>query len=491
MEMKIYEKIVLNKESPKYLYLQLFESIKNIIIKDQIEPNSKLPPIRQLASFLDVNNSTVVNAYNLLEKEGYVYKKVGSGTYVFPKQNENLVDEVLLHKYPIDETLAWLDGEQIKARKNMISFASATPTSDLFPVKDFKALLNEVLDRDRGDVFEYHESQGYYPLRKSLVDYLYEYGIQANPENIQIISGAQQGIDIISKAFVEYNDTILVESPTYTGAIATFKSRGAKIVPVPILKDGIDLRLFEESIQIYKPKLLYLMPNFQNPTGYSYTKEKKLKVIELAKKYDLLIIEDDYLSDLNFYNSDCSSLESLDKNDTVIYIKSFSKIFMPGLRLGFLVIPTKYCYQILTAKHASDISTSGLIQRVFDLYLKKGIWKKRIEYMKSIYKERFDIMQDSLKKYMLKETIEHVFPKGGLNFWFGLPEGYSSNQLYNKAAQENVLILPGSIFFPSRKYSRYFRLSIAALEPNEIELGIQKLSRITKDFLMENGSAKN
>jgi len=488
--MKKYEKISLDRKSPQHLYLQVFEKIKNMIIDGELEQHSKLPPIRRLASFLNVNNSTIVHSYNLLEREGYVYKKVGSGTFVSPRKGKDFENEILLKKYPIDETLTGFEQEQINIREDMISFASATPTYDLFPVEDFKDLLNEVLDRDRGEVFGYHESQGYYPLRKSLANYLAEYDIDTNPDHIQIISGAQQGIDIISKAFVEYNDTVLVESPTYTGAIATFQSRGAKIVPVRILEDGIDIRLFEESIQIYRPKLCYLMPNFQNPTGYSYTKEKKLAIMEIAKKYDLLIVEDDYLSDFNFYSSDCCSLKSLDENNTIIYIKSFSKIFMPGLRLGFLVIPPKYSREILSAKHTSDISTSGLNQRVFDLYLKKGIWKKRIEYMKSIYKMRFDAMQQSLEKYLLKGTVEYIPPKGGLNFWFGLPEGYSSNQLYHEAAKENILILPGSIFFPNQKDSRYFRLSIAALDPNEIEYGIKKLSRVVDAFLKENAPKK-
>ncbi|HHY90045.1 MAG TPA: PLP-dependent aminotransferase family protein, partial [Clostridiales bacterium] len=270
--MKKYEKISLDRKSPQHLYLQVFEKIKNMIIDGELEQHSKLPPIRRLASFLNVNNSTIVHSYNLLEREGYVYKKVGSGTFVSPRKGKDFENEILLKKYPIDETLTGFEQEQINIREDMISFASATPTYDLFPVEDFKDLLNEVLDRDRGEVFGYHESQGYYPLRKSLANYLAEYDIDTNPDHIQIISGAQQGIDIISKAFVEYNDTVLVESPTYTGAIATFQSRGAKIVPVRILEDGIDIRLFEESIQIYRPKLCYLMPNFQNPTGYSYTK---------------------------------------------------------------------------------------------------------------------------------------------------------------------------------------------------------------------------
>ncbi|WZL71604.1 PLP-dependent aminotransferase family protein [Clostridiaceae bacterium 35-E11] len=480
--MRILNDICLDKTLSQHLYIQLFQEIKQRIIDGKIKSNDKLPPIRQLANQLGVNNSTIVNAYALLEKEGFVYKKIGSGTFVSPQHREPIKDTIL-QKHPLDEDLRLMDRGQIQIKENMISFASATPTSDLFPVEDFKVLFNEVLDRDKGDAFSYQESQGYYPLRESLVNYLKEYHIQTNPQNVQIISGAQQGIDVISKAFVNYRDTIIVESPTYTGAIGTFKSRGAKIVTAPILQDGIDLEALEENIQTHKPKLIYLMPNFQNPTGYSYSREKKQKIIDIANKYNVLIVEDDYLSDLSFYSEDNTTLKSLDQNDSIIYIKSFSKIFMPGLRLGFLVIPQKIYHQILAAKHTSDISTSGLNQRVFDLYLRKGIWKKHIKYMEHIYKERFDVMQSCLHKYMKNKGISYILPQGGLNFWFALPKGYSSNQLYTEAAKNNILILPGSIFFTPQNESRFFRLSIAAVYPRDIETGIKKLAAVIEKFL--------
>ncbi|MCT4621271.1 MAG: PLP-dependent aminotransferase family protein [Marinisporobacter sp.] len=487
--MDIYKEIHLDKNSPQHLYMQLFYKIRQLIMEGKLKANQKLPPIRQLANTLGVNTSTIVNAYGLLEKEGFVYKKIGSGTFVSPREDDNLGDNIL-QKYPIDEDIRLMDRGQIQIKENMISFASATPTSDLFPVDDFKILLNEVLDRDQGDAFGYQESQGYYPLRESLVDYLEEINIGTNPENVQIISGAQQGIDVIAKAFVDYKDTIIVESPTYTGAIGTFKSRGAKIVSIPIFKDGINLDLLEENMKEHKPKFVYLMPNFQNPTGYSYSREKKLKIIELAEKYNTFIVEDDYLSDLSFYNHDNTTLKSLDDRDRIIYIKSFSKIFMPGLRLGFLVLPQSIHHKILAAKHTSDISTSGLNQRVFDLYLRKGIWKKHIRYMEKIYRERFDVMKKCIEKYFKDIGLSYSLPEGGLNFWFALPKGYDANKLYMDGAKNNILILPGSIFFPSQNESRFFRLSIAAVYPKDIETGIKGLSQVIRAFIKKDKSKR-
>ena len=487
--MELLSCIYLDKNSLKHLYVQLFESIKELIVKGEIKPEDKLPPIRELADLLSINTSTVVNGYNLLEKEGYVYKRVGSGTFVSPRQLSG-IDTSLLEKYPLDEDFRMMDRGQMKIKESTISFASATPTSDLFPVEDFKVLINEVLDRDKGDAFGYQESQGFYPLRESLVEYLKSYNIHTSPDNIQIISGAQQGIDVISKAFINYKDTVVLENPTYTGAIATFKTRGANIISVPIQEEGLDITYLHNKILEQKPKLIYLMSNYQNPTGNSYTLEKKKKLIELAQQYDFLIVEDDYLSDLSFYNNDSATLKSMDTSDVVIYIKSFSKIFMPGLRLGFLVIPPKILNIIMAAKHTSDISTSGLNQRVFDLYLRKGIWRKHIQYMETIYKERFDVMISTINKYLLPLGVSFIPPKGGLNFWLQLPRGLSSNDLYIEAAKNNVLILPGSIFYMSGTDSSYFRISIAAVYPEEIEHGIKLLSESIKQSLYRKGATK-
>lgn len=468
--------IKLNRESTAHLYTQLYNSIKDLIINKDIKPHEKLPPIRKLANLLGVNNITVVKAYNLLESNNYVYKKIGSGTFVSPIVEDSYRKKIEVLEEDAYEDIRLMDRGQIEVRENMINFASATPTPQLFPVSDFKEVLNEVLDRDKGLAFGYQESKGYFPLREYIVTYLQHYQINTDIENIQIISGAQQGIDIISKALLKHGDTVIVESPTYTGAIATFQSRGVKMIQVPITKKGIDLNILEEYIERYNPKLIYTMPNFQNPTGYSYNLETKKGLLDLASKKGLMIIEDDYLTDLNFYTEENISLKSMDKNENVIYIKSFSKIFMPGLRLGFLIVPVNFNNEILIAKQTSDISTSSLIQRAFDLYLRKGIWKRHITYMKEIYRERFDVMVDSLEKYLPEQTT-FFKPEGGINFWVGLAEGFSANELYSQGINKDIAFVPGGVFYPGEIESNFLRLSIGDVYPDDIKIGIERLSK--------------
>lgn len=469
--MKKLEEIELDKEHDEYLYIQLYKKIKKMILDGEIEPNFKLPTIRKLASILNVNNVTVVNAYNLLEKEGYVYKRVGSGTFAQNMRSESL-------KFNDEE-------ERIsEENRDVINFAITAPPENLFPIEDIKSSINTVLDRDKGMAFAYQQSQGYYPLRHSIKNYLSSLNIETTEDNIQIISGAQQGIDILSKALIDYGDVVFTENPTYSGALAVFKSRSARTISIDITPDGIDMIDLENKLRSFKPKFIYVMPIFQNPTGYSYSLEKKLKLLELAEKHDFYIVEDDYLSDICFSSKDNRTIKSLDERDRVIYIKSFSKIAMPGLRLAFIVIPKTLYNDFLSAKHISDISTSGIIQRAFEVYLTSDSWNKNLSHISKIYEDRFNTMIECIDKFIPKE-VEFKRPKGGLNFWFKLPDGYSANEFYKKCLQEKISISPGSVFNIDQSDSEYFRLSVASLDIKEIVSGMEKFSIVLENFLKE------
>ncbi|MEG0371082.1 MAG: PLP-dependent aminotransferase family protein, partial [Clostridium sp.] len=230
--MILHEFIELDKQSTDALYIQVYNEIKKFIENDTLKEQDKLPAIRSLASKLSVNNVTIVNAYKMLEQNGLVYSKIGSGTFV--KGN---TDNKVLIKNNTGNVISNVKDGTVHENKLEINFATLTPDPALFPVKEFKESMNEVLDRDGGYAFAYQEAKGYYPLRESLCEYIQDRGINSDVEDIHIISGAQQGIDIVSKAIINFNDTIVVESPTYTGALAAFRSRGANIIEVPI-EDG-------------------------------------------------------------------------------------------------------------------------------------------------------------------------------------------------------------------------------------------------------------
>lgn len=479
--MNRFVSVHLDRNSKKPLYSQLAEKIIEMINEDKFRPNEKLPAIRKMASNLGVNSVTIVNAYNLLEEQGWVLSKMGSGTYVSP---------AAILKNDIE-----MDFEEGKEQKTTIyrdepygdvkfDFARSSISPEFFPVEGFQRALNEVLERDRGYAFGYQESLGYLPLRESIVDFIkQEYGICSTVDEIQIVSGAQQGLDILSKALLGFKDTVFVEGPTYPGAINVFKSRGANIVEIPMEKDGIDMDFFCKKLKEATPKLFYTMPNFQNPTGVSYSMEKKKKLLELSSKYDFYIIEDDHVSDL-YYDEKPVPLKTMDKNNRVFYVKGFSKLFMPGIRLAFLALPIGFSEKIAYAKYTSDIFSSGLFQRTMDLFFKKSLWSKHMGDMRRIFKDRWMMFQKSLEKEMPPEVRFNI-PLGGLHFWFTMPKGFYSVNLYNKSKKRGVLLVPGDVFFSNHRPSSSFRLSFASIDTMDIEKSVTAFSKIVKDFLDE------
>lgn len=477
--------IDLTKESSVPKYIHISDHIEKLIKDGSINTGDKLPPIRKIAEKLKVNNVTVVNAYKNLETKELITAIKGSGYYVKYRRESDYTQ--LDSKFPIDDIdpeyqdkFKLMANGQIEVSSSAINFASATPDPEIFPFETFKSALNEVLDRDKGYAFGYQESNGYAPLRDSLCSYfLREYGIVTEPDTIQIVSGAQQGIDIIGKSLLKSGDYVITENPTYTGASAVFKSRGANVIGIPIESDGIDIELLENKIIAYKPKLIYIMTRFQNPTTATYSSKKLRAVLSLAEKYNVYIVEDDSMSGIS-YSSDISNitLKSLDKNNRVIYIKSFSKLLMPGLRIGFVVTPKSLIKGVLAAKHSTDISSSGLIQRALQVYFKKGHWEDHLACMQRIYSDKYQVMLRELKS--LKPLgVSFNDPKGGLNFWLRLPNGISATKLYEECLINDVLIVPCSIFYVNDKNApdNAIRLSFAATNEEEIIRGIKIIGK--------------
>jgi 2-aminoadipate transaminase len=322
---------------------------------------------------------------------------------------------------------------------------------------------------------EYQKSSGYQPLRESIKSFMEaQHGLSVPLEEIQIVSGAQQGIDILAKAFLNYQDVVYVEAPTYPGAVNAFKSRGARIVEINMQEDGVDLDDLKKNIIKNPPKLFYSMPVFQNPTGHSYSPEKKKELIALSKKYDFYIIEDDHISDL-YYDEKPTLLKALDDSDKVFYIKSFSKLFLPGLRMAFLWVPKRHFDKTALAKYSSDISSSGLSQRVMDMFLRKGLWSEHVNRLRKIFYEKWQKTGQSLEKYM-PESVKYYCPQGGHFFWIELPKGLYSMNLYHETVKNGVSIMPGDLFFMSQTPSEGFRLSIAQILARDIEEGIALLA---------------
>ncbi len=472
--------IVLNKNLDIPLYIQLYEKIR-MQIENKTYPSSKLPSIRSLSKSLGINNVTVVSAYKMLEQEGYVYSIKGSGTYIKDLASP---EEMAFSE---DGDIDLMSSGILPIGRNSINFASVSPTPDLFPIEDFKKSLIEVLDRDGGEAFSYPEIVGFEPLRESISKFLFEYyNTRVDKDQILITSGGQQGLDIISKTLINPGDIIFVENPTYSGALSQFKSRGAKLIGIPMKENGIDIDLLSSYVKRYKPKFIYIMPNYQSPTTYSYDDTVKKYLISLASINDFYIIEDDFLTDLSFGPMQMP-LKSIDERNQVIFIKSFSKIFMPGVRIGFVTLPNILFREIIKAKHTTDISTSGYLQRAFDLYLRKGYWKHHLDNIKRVYGEKYTIMVQELDKLRVY-GIDYTKPDGGLSLWIKLPKDIDSINFYKECLENNLAIVPGRVFFiDDSGYQNYIRISFGSVNNDEIIRGVNTMKNIiSKPFKDKN-----
>ena len=447
------------------LYQQIGGHVASLITGGKLESGEKLPPVRKLAEKLGVNNGTVVSAYRWLENKKLIYSIMGSGSYVSEVSPGD-----------VKEAKTVKPREVRFNSENAINFATSVVPADFFPIDSFKRYFNEVLDSDGGNAFGYQESQGYLPLREAICGYCAEFGVQSLPDRIQIISGAQQGVDIISKAVLSPGDVILCEELTYPGAVGAFLSRGAKVIGVPLEFDGMDINHLTSLVRLYRPKIVYCMSYWQTPTGLTYSLRKKRMLVELAAQYDFLIIEEDNVSDFSYSNEKIAPIKALDYKNRVIFIKSFSNIFMPGLRLGFMVLPRAVSERVADAKYTADIETSGFIQRAFCRFIASGEWKQHVAKIRGVYSERHDAMKAFSEK-LLKSHLSFQAPGGGLCFWYTLQSAAQADELCSRMLSENIIITPGSIFTLNDEPSAGIRLSFASVDKNSIKVGIEAMSR--------------
>lgn len=459
--------IKIDKESRIPIYKQIYSEIKDKIDKVEIVENSKLPSIRQLSMQLGINNLTILKAYNLLEMNGYIYKKQGSGVFVKKR-------ELSLYFEPPKDVLESFNGGERRVH-GTIDFVSGTPSKELLPFEDFKNISINLLKRDGVDLLIYHNTRGYDKLRCYLAKRLKSFGINVGGNNIQIISGAQQGLDLVLKVLLSpKNNKIVVGKPTYHGALNTFR-KDCKIYSVEMEKDGMDLVSLEKILKEENINFIYTMMDFESPTGISWSDEKKKKLIELAKKYNIYIVEDDCLSDI-YFSKRKLLLKSLDENNKyVIKIKSFSKDLVPGMRMAYMIMPDELQPKIMTAKFTSDISSSGFNQRILLEFLESGIFDKHLEDIRKIYSDRYKFIKKCLEDspFSIKYEIE-----GGFYLWIGLPDGVDGNEFYVSCKKRGVSILPGNVFYLNEGKIKYFRISFAAADEKKIQEGIDRMKKI-------------
>lgn len=487
-------RILLDRDSSLPLYQQIKAHLRQGILSGSLAPETRLPACRQLARDLGVNRITVENAYSELEADGLVFSRMGSGTYVLPpaplppvpKTASGTAWPFWQQSLPAKNAVTRLAAteEMLKAagHPNPINFASGISDSRQFPAEDFRKTLQTVMRRDGISAMDYGERNGYGPLREGITHILASQGLQTHPENILITAGSQQAITLIAQTLLKPEDIILVESPTYSIAMELFRALGFRLVGIPVDKQGMQVEKLEKLLQQHHPKLIYTIPNFHNPTGTCLNSARRRQLIVLADRYNVPILEDDFVGDLRYEGRAQPSLKSLDPGGHVIYVSTFSKMLMPGLRVGFLVADGPVYDSLFGLKRLSDLATSTLIQRALEAYVTVGRYQAYLRRSCQIFRTRRDAMVTAINRY-LPAGVAFDPPQGGLHLWLRLPDGLSSDELLPLACQAGVAFNPGSSCFPDGLGEQgWMRLNFAASAVDEIEDGIQRLGKAIKQL---------
>ncbi len=372
---------------------------------------------------------------------------------------------------------------KLTQRPEVISFAGGLPAPEVFPVERFENACHRVLESKGAMALQYSASEGYTPLREYLALKMARYGIIAGVDNVLITSGSQQALDLIGKLLINGGDRVLVEAPTYLGALQAFTVYGAEYVSVPIDQDGLRTNQLEEALRS-GPKFMYVLPNFQNPGGVTLCEPRRHELVLLAEKYGIPIIEDDPYGQLRFEGEHLPPLLVLDRDNlrrddgklgNVIYLSTFSKTLAPGLRLGWIVAPPDVISKLVQLKQGADLHTSTFDQMVAYEVVHDGFLDEHVKKIRAVYRERRDVMLAALAEYFPPE-ITWTHPQGGLFLWVTLPEGLDMEHLFQAAVRENVAFVPGDCFYPGGdEGSRHMRLNFSHSTPQQIREGIRRL----------------
>jgi GntR family transcriptional regulator / MocR family aminotransferase len=484
--------ILLDRQSSVPLYQQIKTHLRQGILSGSLAADTRLPASRQLARDLGVNRITVENAYSELEADGLVFSHVGSGTYVLPpnplppgpKNNPEISWPLWQQSIQVNNIVSKLGAteEMLKAagHPNPINFASGISDSRQFPAEEFRKTIQSVMRRDGIAAMDYGERNGFAPLREGITHILANQGLQTRPESIIITAGSQQAIGLVSQLILKPEDVILVESPTYSIAMELFRALGFRIVGIPMDNQGMQVEKLERLLQQHHPKLIYTIPNFHNPTGTCLNSARRRQLMVLADRYNIPILEDDFVGDLRYEERAQPSLKALDPGGQVIYVSTFSKMLMPGLRVGFLVADGPVYDSLLGLKRLSDLATSTLIQRALEAYVTVGRYQAYLRRSCQVFLKRRDAMLEAIDHY-LPAGVSFESPQGGLFLWLRLPDNLSADELLPIACEEGVAFAPGKAFFPEGSGGQdWMRLNFVSQPEEENEAGIQRLGQAIK-----------
>jgi len=471
-----WKELRVDVESPLPLYRQLSERIGDRIRTGRLAEGSRLPPTRELADVLRLNRTTVAAAYQLLASEGLLDAHVGRGSFVrSPAPPAPPLDwEQKFRPAAADggaERLPWPPGE------DFINFASvpADPGGTLLGA--LRRAAERELSRPGAAILQLGPAEGHPPLRKYLHSQMRAAGIAGPDDEVLITSGCQQGLDLLAKILVAPGQAVLLEDPVYPGARQVFLAAGAQVRGVPMGPEGISLPELELELARLRPSLLLVTPNFQNPTGATLGVQARREILRLAARFQTVVVENDVYSGLRYQGEELPSLKSLDGDGRVVYLRSFSKIAFPGLRVGWCVARRAVARRLAAAKQLTDLHTDQLSQAILHRLAAEGTLRRHLEELVRLGKRRLRAVAEACRAEMPPGARFHT-PEGGLHLWLELPSAVDSGELLARARAAKILFVPGKLFEVSRPQGGALRLTFAGLPPEQIRRGVSTLARL-------------
>lgn len=491
-------------ESRIPIYAQLRDQLRALVRIGQLLPGDRIPPSRELAARLGVHRTTVANAYAELESEGLIRGHVGRGTFICAQANGNGNGNGNHQPSPMPASPAiapaksnggvrWdglfaeeraeesLDRLLPATTRNAISFMVACPPANLFPLDEFRRCCNSVLRHRGRDILQLGPTDGYPPFREVLGDWLRADGMVGPHDQILVTDGCQQGLDLLARVFLRPGDTVLLENPTYPGALAAFSGRHVRAISAPVRPGaGVDPEAIGFALERNRVKMIVLMPDFQNPTGTTLGLSDRRRILDLAGHYRVPVVEDHIYARLRFAGQPIPSLKALDRAGMVIHMDSLSKIAFPGLRVGWCIAPNAVADRLRLSKQAADLHTSQLAQAAAAEFIRRGLLARHLERMRKVYRARLDATVEALERSM-PEDVRWSTPEGGMCVWVTLPPGLDAVELLVRARERGVIFAPGRLFYLEHAQPNTLRLGFSELSERRIARGVRVLGQLVNE----------
>lgn len=465
------------------LYVQLRDRLRGMIDDGRLRAGDRLSPTRHLAVELGVHRTTVEAAYAELESEGLLVGHVGRGTYVAgrpqPVPRASAPPETgafFWSGYFSDNDLEDPHESLIRAASEpgTISFAAAHPPIGLVPLREFSRACDRALRRCGPRILRPGPTGGFPPLQEMIAARLAQQGISATAEEITITNGCQQSLDLLAKAFLAPGQSVVVENPVYPGAIAPFRQAGARTLALPMTADGPDMAALETILESHRVRLILVTPNFQNPTGALMTLDSRRRLLELARRFQVPVAENDSYGLLSFSSKTPRALKALDHSDGVIYLGSFFKCGFPGLRLGWCVASPAPTARLRRAKQSTDLHTDPFVQAVMLEFAEKGALDRTVAAVRAACKANAQTLaREVARRFPTEVTANWRAPQGGMSAWFRLPAGVTADAVLGRAREHRVIFTPGRFFYFQESQPETFRLSFGSVTRTEIARGVK------------------